>query len=220
MEKESHLGKRTLETGAREGGGGERSCACSLWAPQVQLSSASWTEGETERVWASEQKLWGAEGCLWKTPSQNKTKQGRWYLWPLSPSTSATRCSLYGECCIAGHLLLFWENWRAPGRCEFLAQPLSTAAPRYRWRNVAERANKAEEHSSRLLVPKPSICLCIHSSLLPSVHLSLLLCVWEVTLWQVVSQHAVEWPGRTVPTTRYGHQTLLAVLMKGFKLTW
>lgn len=66
---------------------------------------------------------------------------------------------------------LFWENWRTPGRYEFLAQVLSTAAPRYRRRNIVEKWAKP-----RIILldfgPQPSICLRIHSSLLPSVPFS------------------------------------------------
>lgn len=55
---------------------------------------------------------------------------------------------------------LFWENWRTPGRYEFLAQALSTAAPRYRRRIIVEKWAKP-----RIIFldfgPQPSICVAL-----------------------------------------------------------
>lgn len=77
---------------------------------------------------------------------------------------------------------------------------------------------KAKDYPSGLWAPT------IHLSLPPvlpsSLRAALLFSVWEVRLWQVVSQHAVVSTGSPVPKTPYGCQTLLAVQMKGFKLAW
>lgn len=89
-------------------------------------------------------------------------------------------CPFFSFCCMLQCALwilqcrsppLFWENWRTPGRYEFLAQALSTAAPRYRRRIIVEKWTKP-----RIILPdfgpQPSICLCIQSLLPPCVLLS------------------------------------------------
>ncbi len=103
-----------------------------------------------------------SDSLIGKTVLERNRDQPCWHLFAVaSPPASAACCSLRGEYCGAGHLLLFWENRRTPGRCEFLAQLLSTAAPRHKRRNVEQSRGS----SFQTLVPNhPSLHPLLPSS--------------------------------------------------------
>lgn len=225
IEKEGHLGKRAERTGRRGG---------ILRLLTESAASAAFIRcrdrGKDRGSLSEHTEARGAvceSSTEWETELKRSSDEPCMHLFMIrSPTAFTESCSLCCECCSAGHLFFFpsflfffWENQRTPGRCELPAQVMSTVALWLKQRNVAERLGQAEGSSFQTLVPHSSISCSIHSCL-PPVCISLCFCLWEGRKWQAGSQHAVVWTGSPVPTTCYGCQAILTVLMKGFKLAW